>query len=360
MGKKLFILILFLMIPLPVYALGTLIDSLSMTWDHFDSFVMLGQCGTVAPDFQTFPCHSSSAVRSSIESKSSRIQTGVFLTATDTIFNLVSALQNAQPSSSFLQQIFSQYNYSQFIFNSEIFYADTYFTLGVRPKKITGSLQTHNPNLPLASVVLRDETDVYSSLGFNFNIGALEFSFGGTLTVLTRSESLAEATLLDIAASDLTQLVQTQRMNGIFSEFGINSLLKGVFSISGLVQDMGVFWLGTDTSSQYLFISPDRIPRITLSAAWIPYFLNGQFRIGMQYIYLFSNSFSLSQDWTGTVSYFLGPLAILTGFCPGLFRSGINLNINQFSVSVAQEWINQVETGRQNQPRFIVGASYSL
>jgi hypothetical protein len=340
-----------------------LFDSLAMTWDNFDDFVTTGLCASAPTEAGLYGCNPAHLP----EIKTGRFDAGVFLSATDSVISIVDTLNTAQNSSNnpqgfstLLNTVFSNYNYSELIFSAKALYVDQYFSLGIHPKKISAQFEVHNPNLPLASISMRDETNINLALGYGFSLGSWKINAGTALTVTTQAETIAETTLLTFASVPLDQIAQTQRMNGIFADFGFTAQSHGLFAVSALLRDIGGYWMGSDRSSQYLFIYPNRVPRFAASFSWIPELWRGQLQIGLQFISLFNTYYAIADEWTATVSYFLGPLRILSSLRPDLIRTGIALRLTDFEASIAQEWVNQAETGRQNQPRFILGVSLGL
>ena len=340
----------------PALADAPLMDTLAGTWDDMESFITVGQCATAPGSAQLYNCNPAKLS----EVKKGRLEAAGFISATDTVMAIADTLRKNEISSSDIDKLFSSYNYSELLISSHVSYVAPNFLMGVRPVRLSGQFQVHNPNLPFASLTYRDDLDVYGGTGFAFSVGELSVSVGAIGTVLYRKEVLSEASIADFVSKPSSELLTTQTLDGAFADLGATVELPNTFTFSALFKDLGGFWRGQDLSPQFLFILPDRIPRLYVSASAIPSLGVGNLQAGGQIISFLNRQNTLSNQWFGTLSYFAGPLSILSGFRPGLFRTGLGMRFSQLEVTVAQEWVNQLETGRQAQPRFILGMAVGL
>ena len=326
----------------------SLLDALSGSWTDLDSFVTLGLCAGVPGSSQMHLC--SPAQIPFI--RTGRFEAAGFLSATESVLTIADTLNNSEINSTAINQLFSKYNYSEFFVSGGMSYYSQYFSIGMRPVRMQGRFQLHNPNLPLGSLTYRDDKDLFVGTGVKFPVGPLMFSIGAEGTLVYRKEVLLEASLVDFAAKNANELLNRQTLTGGFAHIGTHIELPNVFTFSALFSDIGEFWRGNDLSGNYLFILPDKIPRVTLTGSAIPSLWVGNFQFGAGVIGFLDRPNSWESQWFGTASCYLGPMRFLSGFRPGLLRTGLGLRFSSFEVDVAQEWINNLETGREAQPRF--------
>jgi|GEM_PF-2251207 len=345
------VIIYFVLFSAHAQAAAHLLDSLAGTWNDLSDFVTLGQCASAPVWTAQYNCNPALSANISED----RFEAAGFLTATSSVIKLADTLRQNQINVNDVNTLFQSANYSDLIISAQIYYASKGIIFGVRPLRVQGQFQVHNPNLPLGSLTYRDEIDLFMGLSHSWAGENFSFNLGATGTVMTRKEVLAEATLLNFASAGPSSLLNTQRMNGLFADLGMSFEMHNRFVVSAVARDLGYFLLGQDVTSNYIFVTEDRQPRGLFSASYIPELWHGNLQIGAELISFFSQTNTLGDQWVGTLSYYVGNLKLMSGFRPGLFRTGLDLKFSSFEVSVAQEWLNLIEDGRTTQPRFILG-----
>lgn len=340
----------------PTAHAAPVLDALAGGWNDLDSFTTLGQCsaGPLGASYRCSPALLSRATQPRFEGKG-------LISATDSVLSISDALRKESINSGDIEKLFKDYNYSDLIAEVDLSYFGPSLTVGLRPIRYQGQFQVHNPNLPLASLAYRKDLDIHAGTGYGWQLGRLNLSAGALVSVVRREETLVEATLLDLASRPAKELIDKQKLTGYFFDFGANATWNEFLSASVLAKDFGGWFGGkTDRTSRYLFLNPDRPRRIFTSLAVMPRLFTGRLQIGASAVHFLQQKNSLGDQWFGTVSYYIGPTRLLSGFRPGLFRTGLATRFSRFEVNVAQEWINKLETGRKAQPRFTLEITSGL
>ena len=283
------------------------------------------------------------------------------VSATDSVLTIADTVKKGDLNYQDVSDLFKKYNYSDVIVNSELNYVGKGVRFGVRPVRYQGQFFVHNPNLPLVSLAVREDVDVLFGLSKAFEFDSVRFTIGATADLLFRKDNLAEASLVDLAIKPAKELLDRQNMTGYFFDIGTELDIGNFFTISTLTKDLGDwFKQKRDNTYKYLFLYPDRIPRTLVSASIFPALGPGRFQIGASSYYFHERENQFSKQWFGTISYYVGPLRLLSGFRDNLFRTGIATKFSRFEVNVAQEWFNTIETGRKSRPRFTLEVTTSL
>jgi hypothetical protein len=339
-------------------AASPVLDDLAGTWNDLDSFASIGQC-IAGPSENTnllcSPTQLNGVKRGRFEGRGT-------ISATDSVLDVADRLRKEEITASDVNSLFQDYNYSDVLLNVDLDYVGPNFLLGVKPVRYQGQFEVHNPNLPLASLAFRDDRDFHAAVSHGFGGDILRWRVGASAAMLFRNESLVEATVIDLATTTTNGLIDHQKLTGVFGDLGTSLEFRQMIQAAVLMKDLGG-WLGgnTDHSSRYLFIRPDKTPKVFYALSATPRVGTGRLQIGVSAVQLPNEaSNSLSNQWFGTVSYFVGPFRLLTGFRPNLFRSGLAVRFSRFEANVAQEWINKLEDGRKPQPRFTLEVTSGL
>ncbi len=338
-----------------VYALPSMFDSISGNWDSFDEYVSFGQC-SFAPSYAQMPFCNPARLQFV---KNGTLEYSGILSATESVLSLSQGLMSGDLNSDFITDAFDDYNYSEALISARINYTFRNLTLGIRPVRLYGQFQLHNPNLPMGSMLYRDDLNVFMGAGFGFKFHDLSVSAGATGTILRREEYIAETTLVNFSSQLPSDFLFEQKRNGVFGDAGVFAEMDGIISGSFLIKDFGRF-LNGETRDKYLFIRPDRETRVLTGLALVPKLWAGQMQIGGELFYSLIYGNVWNKQWLGTLSYYVGPTKLLSSFRPGFLRTGLSIRFSAFEVAVAQEWINKIETGRSSQPRFTLGLRVGL
>ncbi len=346
---------LFLSAP-PAHAEAPILENLAGAWNDLDGFASLGQCIS-SPVNSQFICS---------PAQLSRVEKGRFegrgtISATDSVLKVSDALRRNDVSSTDVSALFQEYNYTDLLVTVDLNYIGQNFMVGIRPVRYQGQFEVHNPNLPFVSLAARDDQDFHVGYGRSFGGDKFRWSAGATGSFLLREEILVEATLVDLAARPATDLVDRQKLRGYFFDVGTSFEFNNFVNFAVLGKDMGD-WLGGshDHVNRYLFIHSDKVPKIVMSASILPRLWGGRLQVGLSTIRFLDETNSFDRQWFGTLSYYVGPLRLLTGWRPELFRSALAIRFSRFEVNVAQEWLNHIETGRRAQPRFTLEVTSGL
>lgn len=348
-----------LLLAVPVIASGSatsVVDSLSSSWDEMALFATLGNCAAAPNWVELYECNPATLAYVS----KGKFQASGFISATESVLNIADTLRRNEVHSDQISKLFASYNYSEFIVNSRVSYVDRHYTLGVRPVRMQGQFQIHNPNLPFASLLYRNDIVAFAGMGYSIRVGAVDISAGLVGSAVFRREILAETSLVDFASKPAKELLYDHRMRGGFADFGSKVELENIFTASVSAHDIGYYWSGVEVAHKYLFMDEDKLQRILFSAAAIPRLWVGNLQLGGEVVQFLDVGNELNHQWFATASYFVGPLRVMTGYRPQLFRSAIALRHNEFEVSVANEWVNRIETGRSAQPRITMGFTAGL
>lgn len=270
------------------------------------------------------------------------------------------ALKKEKVNAGDVRTLFDDYNYSDLAANVDLNYVSRNFLFGIKPMRYQGQFEIHNLNLPLASLTFRKDSDIHA--GTSFSMGEdLKWSLGAQGALLFREESIVEATLVDLASRPQKELVDTQKLSGYFFDLGTSLEFRDAVSISVLGKDFGNWFGGARShAGRYLFVHDDKAPKVFTSLAWLPYFLGGRFQLGVSSVHFLDRENEASKQLFGTLSYYVGPLRLISGFRGDLFRTGLAMRFSRFEVNVAQEWINKLEESRRAQPRFSVEITSGL
>jgi hypothetical protein len=352
----LFALMLLSAISRTAFADSSLLNDLAGSWNDLDTFVTMGACAAAPSSAGAYLC--SPAQLPFV--KTPRFEMAGFISATESSLNLADTLRKQEIDTTDINIIFNSYNYSEVLLSTRVSYVAPGVFFGIRPFKLQGQFQLHNPNLPLGSLTYRNDLEAFAEFGHAFKWGDFNFSLGGTGTIVKRTEVLSEATLIQFASEPPAELLQTQNRFGLFADLAAYAELPGYFTTSIMVQDLGQFETGQNVSSQYLYVLPDHVERVLTAFAFTPSLWVGTLQVGIESVTFFNLQNDFANQLIGTLSYYVGPLRVLSGFRPGLFRTGLALRLNNFEVSVAQEWYNSLQTGQNAQPSFTLEASIGL
>lgn len=333
------------------------LDALAGSWNDLDSFATLGQCIASPSDSLYYLCSPAHLSRV----KKPRFEGRGMVSATDSVLKIGDALRNENVNSQEVNLLFRDYNYSDLLVNVDLNYVAKNFLVGVRPVRYQGQFQIHNPNLPLASLSYRKDMDAHAGTGYVFGSADWSWSAGAMGTFLIRDDSLVEASLVELASRPGRDLVNTQKLRGYFFDLGTSIEFRQFVTFSLLGRDFGD-WLGgrQEQAGRYLFLHPDKLPKLHAAFAVTPYLLGGRFQIGASTLHFLNQKNDLGEQWFATLSYYAGPLRILSGFRENLLRTGLAMRFERFEVNVAQEWINTLEQGRKAQPRFSLEVTSGL
>ena len=338
----------------------SILNSLSGSWENLDSYITLNLCAAAptlgAKEAGVYQCSPSqlSLVSGNLFNASA------FVSATDSVLNIADTLRKSEINSSDIKKLFSEFNYSEYLINTQVGYVGNGFTVGIRPLHWQGQFQFHNPNLPLGSLELRDDIEAFAGYGLGFEWESVHFGMGTQGTLVFREETLSEASLVDLAARSASELIEKQTQAGGFLDIGVFAEKRGWVSASLLFKDIGQFWSGQQLSGRTLFIKQDRTPKLFSAISFIPEIGVGSLQVGLEVISFLDQPNVLRDQWIGSLSYFVGPLRILSGFRPNLLRTGLGLKFSKFEVALAQEWINRLDDGRQAQPHLTLEMTAGL
>ncbi|MBS1985504.1 MAG: hypothetical protein JST16_15165 [Bdellovibrionales bacterium] len=335
----------------------SLIDSFSGRFDDFENFSSFGLCG-LAPASAQLPYCSPDQLA---QFRRTDFEMSGFLVATESTLDLTDAIRNRKLDASILDDVFKKYNYSDVLVATRASLAINHWLVGLVPFRRNGLFQVQNPSLPFASLVYREDLSLFVGYGYHWNLGdRLALDTGLRLNYLKRTQLIAEATVVDIVSKPGSEIFQKSSLAGVFADSAVSLRYGDEAVLHVQAWDLGSFQSGTDNSDQYLYVVRDRTPRLGWGAAWTPRVWAGRLQVGGELFQFLNYPNAFADQWVGTLSYFVGPLRVLSAVRPGLFRSGMGLRFGGYEVSVANEWINTIQTGRETQPRLILGVAAGL
>jgi hypothetical protein len=351
------LLLLFALTPMEAEAALPLLDNLAGAWNDLDGFASLGQCIAGPPGVGTLLC--SPAQLTSVGK--GRFEGRGTISATDSVLDVSDKLRRDEISSNDINTLFQDYNYTDALVNVDLNYVGHDFLLGVKPVRYQGQFEVHNPALPYVSLTFRDDRDFHAGTAYELGGDILKLRAGLLAALLVREETMVEGTVVDLASRPPKELLDKQKLTGVFVDLGASLDYRGIVELAVLGKDYGD-WLGSrqDHSSRYLFVRRDKDPKIFASLAALPRLWRGKLQVGASVVRFQDETNDFSKQWFATVSYFVGPFRLLTGWRPDLFRSGIALRFSRFEANVAQEWVNRLEDGRKPQPRFTLEVTTGL
>jgi len=343
---------------LSTFAQGNGLDLLAGSWGGADSYITQNQCIS-APNAISKSCSPASQRGGG----STKLQFEGFVSATNSTLDLSDDVKSEKVKASDVQSFFEKYNYSEFLAfgRLKLLSPKNGLTVGVNPYRYQGQLKLHNPNLPLVSLVVRQDLEFFSGYAHEISFSKFSLSAGAMGTLVRRQESLVESTILDIAARPISDIVKKRRLKGSFFDLGFRGTFEETYSIAVLSEDLGGFWDGfKDDSNKYLFINYDRTPRTTYSLGFHPAALGGRIHLSVGTVQFHQRKNTLGPQWLSSLSYIIGPTRITSGFSKDIFRTGIGMDFSGYDVAVVQEWKNSVEAGRKSKPKFTLSVAASL
>ncbi len=333
------------------------LDSLAGAWNDLDGFASLGQCIASPKDSQYYQCSPAQLARVEKE----RFEGRGTVSATDSVLSIGDSLRNKEINSAQVNSLFRDYNYSDLLMTVDLSYIAHNFIFGIRPLRYQGQFEVHNPNLPLVSLAFREDQNVHAGYAKSFGNDHVRFSVGAIGSIVFREETLLEASLIDVASTPASQLLDRQRLRGYFFDVGGMAEFNDLFIVSLLGQDLGDWFGGQmDHTDRYVFLRPDKVPKVFAAVSVLPALASGRLQVGLSGFRFLGQQNLINQQWFGTVSYYVGPLRVITGWRPELFRTGLAIRFSRFEVNVAQEWVNKIESDRKAQQRFSLEVTSGL
>lgn len=334
-----------------------ILDNLAGAWNDLDGFATVGQCISSPgnnPHLECSPAHLTRAEKGRFEGRGT-------ISATDSVLAVSDRIRKKEINTSEVNDLFDKYNYTDLLVNVDLNYVTKGFLVGIRPVRYQGQFEVHNPNLPLVSLAFREDQDFHVGTALGFGSEKLRFTAGATGSLLLREESLVEATLVDLASRPPKDLLDTQKMTGYFFDVGATAELRDTVIFSVLAKDLGDWFANRRSNvNRHLFLNNDKLTKLFLSLAAVPRLWGGRLQVGVSVVRFANETNNLDKQWFTTLSYYLGPVRILTSWRPDLFRSGLATRFGRFEVNVAQEWVNNLELGRRAQPRFTLEVTSGL
>lgn len=331
-------------------------DAFAGRWDSLESYASLNQC-SLAPAFAELyfcsPAQLGGLKRAHFESRN-------FVVATESMLKLADELKGKKIDGEVIDGLFKKYNYSDALISTRIGFARDGLLVGVMPIVAQAQFIIQNPSLPFGSLTFRQDLGFFAGYGRRFELGTdWTLSAGAIGTFLKRSEILAEATVVELLADTSGDLTEKHSKTGFFVDAGLQISHDDEFMVGVQAWDLGAFTSGAD-ETDWLYVIPDRSARLGVSAAWAPRVGLGRLQLGAGLGLNLALDNNLPQQWSGSVSYYIGPFRFLSAFRPGLLRTGLSFRFSTFETVVAQEWFNELESGRKAQPRFTVGVTAGL
>lgn len=342
--------------PQAARAEAAILDNLAGAWNDLDGFASVGQCIS-SPANSAHVCSPTHLARS----QKGRFEGRGTISATDSVLAVSDRIRKNEISSADVNALFSEYNYTDLLLNVDLNYVTKGFLVGIRPVRYQGQFEVHNPNLPLVSLAFREDQDIHAGTAVAFGGDLFRFTAGATGSLLFREETLVEASLVDLASRPARDLLDKQKMTGYFFDIGATAEIRESVMFSVLAKDVGD-WMGNRRTNvnRYLFLNNDKLTKLFFSLAALPRLWGGRLQVGVSTVRFLEANNQFDKQWFTTLSYYLGPLRVLTGWRPDLFRTGVAMRFGRFEVNVAQEWLNNLESGRKAQPRFTLEVTSGL
>lgn len=331
------------------------VNSFTGTFDDLASFVTMSQCST-APQVETlYLCH---PARMAFGKKTS-LQKGVFFSVNELVLDAGEAILRNKQNDSF-NKLMSSYEYAELLASSRIDYFRENWMVGLRPYKVTGQFSRRNPSLPLASVSLRTDTVPMAGVAYAHDIDTIKIGIGAFGRYVIREELIAEGSVSDIAGYGIDEVIQKQDVQAALVDVGLLASVNSLFNVSLQLKNAGGLVKGKDLASETLFVANDFQTRVEYAVGLTPTLFYGKTHLGFGFSNFFQQDDTVADLWFGTLSYYVGPLSIMSGFRNQFLRTGLGLSYNPFRFALAQEWINKIQVHGKTQPRFTFEVAVEL
>ena len=303
--------------------------------EGISDFVSWGSCLTLPLEIQVNDC---GPVRLH-STNNAPFVSHFFLSASSQVLELSDEVDSEKPKSETIAKALQSHTTRNAILTSRVHWKSQYFNIGIEPFGATGSFAIHNENLPLVSIVTRQDNQFFVGLGRKFQWSGIELLTGGRFSLINRKETIIEATLVDLASQSPTELKANQNLKGYFLDIGAVLSFESQLQTGIEFKNIGKFTDVKYKSTDYLFIDKDREPRALLSTtySWLVWFLSAS--AGGHYIEFLEGANDPKSQWFIDASLVSGPLKILATYHLDMLRTGISIQTGAFTFSMAQQWL---------------------
>ncbi|MCA2961973.1 MAG: hypothetical protein IOD12_17115 [Silvanigrellales bacterium] len=333
---------------LPAHAEQSALFWLSGTWQSLADYATVGGCAAAPADRDVPFC---SPARSSFQA-GEHLRASALLSATDIVLEVADKVASNEVREAPIGKLLERYDHAELLADTLVAYDSANLRLGARPYRVSGQFFLHNPNLPLASAALRQDSVAFggASLGWEGDLARL--ATGVSVRYLHRKETLIEASLVDLAAKDGNEIVQRENLRGVFGDVGVNGEFFGLAHLSAQVRDLGRFTQGASRAADYLFVFSDTRTRFQGAAALVPSAPFGRFQVGVSHVAFLDAGPKAGDTTFLAFGYFLGPTRFLGSYAPGFLRTALSVTTSGFGLGLAQEWQNTLTSPGGSRPRF--------
>jgi hypothetical protein len=323
---------------------------LSGTWNGLADYATVGGCNAAPADISMSRC---GPARSAFDDQS-HVDASALLLATDILLEVADKLDSKNKvKDAPIGKLLEQYDHVELLADARVAFYGRSYHVGVNPYRVSAQFLLHNPNLPLVSASLRQDSVVFMGGAWAVESRNVRFALGVKARYLHRKETIVEASVVDLASQARPELVFRQPLRGIFADFGANVEIVDVAHVSAQVRDVGRYTQGKDVSDNYLFIYSDHRTRFQGAFALVPKAPLGRAQLGVTHVSFIDRGPVSSDNSFLIFGYFLGPTHLQGSFAPGFFRTALSVTTNGFGLGLAQEWKNNLQSPQGSKPRFI-------
>lgn len=318
-------------------------------------YASVGLCHAEPREGHVFQCTGPS-------SKPTSFRAASFVAASELVLEVADDFRKKSISPSKIRNLVRDSEFAEFVANVRLNYANSYFSLGLIPKQYSGQFTLHNPNLPLASLVFRDDSKATVGVGAQFVEDNFQFAFGARTTSILRKELTAETTLAEIAAKRFNEISRTEKMLGSFTDVSAQVVVYDVALLGLSLKDLGGWEKDKAQYTNYLFIENDHAARFVLTTGFLPPLFFGKLWAGIQFLAFLSDNETQSSDdnWFASCSYFAGPLKLFSSFRNDFLRTGLSVRYEKYEVQVAQDWVQKRRSSDAVKPLLTIELGVNL
>lgn len=321
---------------------------LSGTWQSLADYATLGGCAAAPADVDVAFC---SPARNAFRSQNV-IRASALLSATDILLEVADKVDSKNVREAPIGKLLERYDHAELLADTLVAFEAQHFRLGARPYRVSGQFLLHNPNLPLASAALRQDSVLFGGASLGWEGGPLRLAGGGVVRYVHRKETLVEASLVDLASQDSAELLRRKSFGGVLADVGVNAEVWSLAHVSAQVRDVGSLPQQVSFEDDYLFLYSDTRTRFQGAVALVPQAPLGRVQLGVSHLAFLDQGPAAKDTTYLAFGYFLGPTKVLGAFAPGFLRTALSVTTQAFGLGLAQEWKNTLTSPKGSKPRF--------
>lgn len=323
-------------------------------FDNLETFTTFGQCQSLPQTYGHFLCNPAY-----IPTHRTGFEAVGFLAASQKVIDASDVILAKNVDQKKIQEMVEKFRYGEIKLNTHLTYVQPGFLVSVQPKAINGQLVMRNPNLPLASIVVRDGFIARLGTGYNFKVEKASISFGAIGKFTSRKETIIESSLADVAANDFKDLRIVRKQTGFHADLGAHVDIPKIATAAVQFKNLGSMSNSPNYNS-YLYVAPDYRKSLIVSAAITPSLWNiGYLHLGLSFIKTFESDRRPGDYLFTTANLLLGPFRFYSSFRKDFLRTALYIKQKSLTAGVGQEWVNNLSLGK-NESRLVLEVGAEL